>query len=159
MKIYIIGQVGSGKTTLAKKISQKYNIKHYELDKIVWNDKTNTKRTNEEQLKIFNKIINKKSWIIEDVGRSIFKEAYNNCDYIYYLKLNNISLYYRVTKRWLKQILKIEESNYHQNIKSLLEMYKWLNNGLKKETEKINLLNKTNKLKILTKKDLKKGIY
>ena len=35
MKIDIIGSVASGKTTLAGKISQKYNVPHYEKDNIV----------------------------------------------------------------------------------------------------------------------------
>lgn len=34
-KIYIIGPVGSGKTTLAKNISKIYDIKMYELDKTI----------------------------------------------------------------------------------------------------------------------------
>ena len=33
-KIYIIGPVGSGKTTLSQLLSKKYNIKKHELDKI-----------------------------------------------------------------------------------------------------------------------------
>lgn len=37
-KIYLIGIVGSGKTTLATVLSKKYNIQAYELDKIVWDD-------------------------------------------------------------------------------------------------------------------------
>ena len=37
-KIYIIGPVGSGKTTLAKKLAHKLNIKYYELDKVAWDD-------------------------------------------------------------------------------------------------------------------------
>ena len=36
MKIDIIGSVASGKTTLARKISQKYNVPHYEKDNVVW---------------------------------------------------------------------------------------------------------------------------
>ena len=36
MKIDIIGSVASGKTTLAGKISQKYNVPYYEKDNVVW---------------------------------------------------------------------------------------------------------------------------
>ena len=36
MKIYIMGSTGSGKTYLSKKISNKYNIELFELDKIVY---------------------------------------------------------------------------------------------------------------------------
>ena len=37
-KIYIIGPVGSGKTTLARFLSNKYHIDYYELDKVVFDD-------------------------------------------------------------------------------------------------------------------------
>ena len=37
-KIYIIGPVGSGKTTLATKLAEKYKIKYFELDKVSWDD-------------------------------------------------------------------------------------------------------------------------
>ena len=36
MKIDIIGSVASGKTTLAKNISLKYQVPHYEKDNIIW---------------------------------------------------------------------------------------------------------------------------
>ena len=39
MKIYIICSTGAGKTTLAKILSRIYNIKYYELDKIVYDQK------------------------------------------------------------------------------------------------------------------------
>lgn len=48
MKLLIIGSVANGKTTLAKKLEKKYNIKMYEIDSIVHNDKYNVKRTVEE---------------------------------------------------------------------------------------------------------------
>ena len=55
MKIYIIGPCGSGKTTLAKKLAEKYNTKHYELDLLVFDDKNNhRKRKSEEIDKLFN---------------------------------------------------------------------------------------------------------
>ncbi|ANU10991.1 hypothetical protein A1A1_07924 [Planococcus antarcticus DSM 14505] len=36
MKIYIIGSVGSGKTTLARKLSALLEIPHFETDNFVW---------------------------------------------------------------------------------------------------------------------------
>lgn len=155
MKIYIIGQVGSGKTTLAKKLAQKYNIKYYELDKVIWDDENgNIKRSKDEQLKLFNEIINQDSWIIEDVGREMFKDSYEKCDKIYYLKHSKITLYQRIIKRWIKQLLKIEKSNYKPTIISLIEMISWLAQGLKKEEEKINTLKKYESFTLLTKKDI-----
>lgn len=51
-RIYIIGSVASGKTTLARTLSKKLNIKAYELDNVVYNDK-NIKRSNKERDKLF----------------------------------------------------------------------------------------------------------
>ena len=75
-KVYIIGAVGTGKTTLAKKMSEKFNVEMYQLDKVVWDDDDgNRKRTDEEVNQIFNEILKKDSWIIEDVGRKKFIEG------------------------------------------------------------------------------------
>ena len=49
-KIYIIGPVGSGKTTLSELLSKKYNIKKYELDKIVWDDDTTLNLVSRRQM-------------------------------------------------------------------------------------------------------------
>ncbi len=35
-KIHIIGSVGSGKTTLARKLSKTLQIPYYELDNVAW---------------------------------------------------------------------------------------------------------------------------
>lgn len=65
-KIYIIGPVGSGKTTLARFLSNKYHIDYYELDKVVFDDDNgNVKRTDEEINKIFNDIIRKKNGLLK----------------------------------------------------------------------------------------------
>ncbi|GGG18394.1 hypothetical protein GCM10007425_11070 [Lysinibacillus alkalisoli] len=35
-KIHIMGAIGSGKTTLAKRLHEQLNIPYFELDNIVW---------------------------------------------------------------------------------------------------------------------------
>ena len=35
MKVLITGNVGSGKTTLAKKLSETYNVPYFEIDSII----------------------------------------------------------------------------------------------------------------------------
>lgn len=70
MKILIVGTVGTGKTTLAKKLSKQYKIEYYEIDLIVHDDENNgRKRTIDEQSDIIKKINKNEDWIIEGVLR------------------------------------------------------------------------------------------
>lgn len=158
MKIYIIGPVASGKSTLARKIAKKYNIKYYELDNLVLDDALGIKRTEEEIMNLFNKIIKKKSWVIEDVGCNYFKCAYDKVDIIYYIKLNPILLYIRILKRWIKQKCGLESFNYKPTLNGLIQMYKWARNGLKKQKEQIKELQNYN-LVILNSHDIKNNKY
>ena len=154
-KIYIIGPVGSGKTTLSKYLSKKYNIKEYELDKVVWDDNKGVKRTDDEIGKIFNNIIKKKSWIIEDVGRKKFIEGIKKSDITYYIDLPRIIIYKRCISRWFRQKLGKEKYNYKPTIKSLLEMLKWAKKDMDNKKEKIDrIINNSKCYKILKSKDI-----
>lgn len=156
-KIYIIGPVASGKTTLARKLSKKLNIKMYELDKIVWDDARGVKRSDEEIVLLFANILNKTSWIIEDVGRNKFREGIKVADIVYYIDLSKICLYKRVILRWIKQMLKIEDSNYKQSLKTLKDNLRWVNDDIKNKEVKINYCKENAKLlKILSKEDIKR---
>lgn len=138
-KIYIIGAVGSGKTTMARKMSEKLNIKMYQLDKVVWDDENgNIKRTDEEVEKLFNDILVKESWIIEDVGRKKFTEGIKKADMVYYIDLPSLIIYKRCLIRWLKQKLGKEEYNYKPTLKGLIQMMKWAHYDIKNKNEKIN---------------------
>ena len=149
-RIYIIGSVASGKTTLAKHLSKKLNIDYYSLDKVVWNDENNIKRNEKEIKKRFNKILKKDKWIIEDVGRNIFQDGKEFSDIIYYLEINKLTIYFRVIKRWFKQKINIEEYDYKPTIKSLKEMIKWA----KKYNKKKDLEKYLDKVIFLSKKDI-----
>ena len=156
-KIYIIGPVGSGKTTLSKILSKKYNIERYELDKVVWNDDNgNVKRTEEEIKLLFNKIISNKSWIIEDVGRKKFIDGIKKADITYYIDLPRITIYKRCISRWVKQRIGREKYNYKPTLKSLFEMLKWAKQDIKNKKEKIERIkNNSKKYKILKSRDVK----
>ena len=98
---------------MAKKLSEKLNIKMYQLDKVVWDDDVgNRKRTDEEVEKIFAEIIESKSWIIEDVGRKKFIEGIKQADMVYYIDLPTFVIYKRCVLRWFKQKFGNEEYNY-----------------------------------------------
>lgn len=142
-KIYVIGPVGSGKTTFATALSEKYNIKYYELDKVSWDDENgHVKRSLDEAMKIFDDIISKESWVIEDVGRDKFKKGREAADIIYYIKLSRLKSYYRVSKRWLKQRLGKERYNHPPTIGQWFYYISTVNSYYKKEKDKLNGLKK-----------------
>ena len=159
-KVYIIGPVGSGKTTFAEKLSNKYNITYYELDKISWDDEHgNVKRSDDEVKALFNVILSKDQWIIEDVGRSKFKQGLIEADIIYYIKLSRIKSYFRVTKRWIRQRLGKERYNAPPNFKQWLYYISTVNSYFKKEKTKLNNLEQyKNKVKFITNKEINKFI-
>ncbi|MFZ2210289.1 MAG: hypothetical protein WAV34_02060, partial [Lactococcus raffinolactis] len=62
MKIYIIGAVASGKTTLAKTLSDRLDVPYYSLDNVVHlpdaqSPTGNTKRSVTEQAQLFAHIL------------------------------------------------------------------------------------------------------
>lgn len=156
-KIYIIGPVGSGKTTFATKLSKKYNIKYYELDKVSWDDDNgHVKRSDKEALRIFKKIIRKDNWIIEDIGRDKFKLGRDYADVIYYIKLSKLRSYLRVSKRWFKQRIGKERYNHPPTIGQFFYFISTVNSYYKKEKSRLKSLEEyKDKLRYVTNKDMK----
>ena len=156
MKIYVIGPTGSGKTTLSESLSRKYKIKCYELDLLVYDDEHgHVKRPDEVREKMFQDILKKKSWIIEDVGRSKFEEGRKQADIIYYINIPRIVVYKRVITRWIKQRLGKERYNYPPTWFQLYDMLRVAKGYFKKEKEKKKSLEPYNeKVKYLSYKEL-----
>lgn len=126
-RIYIIGSVGSGKTTMARNLSLSQGIPWYELDNIVYtgitgNDK---KREVKERDLIFRKIVHKEAWIMEGVYRAYFDEALEKADLIIFLDTPYLKRKFRITKRWFLQRLGKIRTNYNPTFKMLGRMYRW----------------------------------
>lgn len=136
MKIYIIGAVASGKTTLAKTLSDRLDIPYYSLDNVVHlpdaqSPTGNTKRSVTEQAQLFAHILQQDRYIIEDVGRPQFTKGLHEVDHILFLDFSVYQLYKRVIFRWLKQKVGLEKSNYKPTLSMLLKMLKWTNTSPK----------------------------
>lgn len=158
MKIYIIGPSGSGKTSLSKKLEQKYNIKAFELDCLVYDDENgHVRRSDEEIEELFDKIINKKSWIIEDVGRDKFNKGLEECDVIYYLNISKFRVYLRVIKCWFRQRMGKEKYSYPPTLFQFYDMLRVARLYYKTEKIKLDKLKKyNNKVIYLDYKELNK---
>lgn len=126
-KIWIIGAVASGKSTLATALSKYMKIKQYELDNLVHIRKPtgDIRRPDSERDEIFNNIMNDDSWIIEGVYRKCFNSALSHSDCILIMDTPSKTRKLRIIFRWIKQVLNIEHSNYRPTFKMLRSMYRW----------------------------------
>lgn len=151
MKILIIGTVGTGKTTLAKKLSKQYKIEYYEIDSIVHDDDNGgVKRTIEQQNEIINEIDKNNNWIIEGVLRNNLLYLLDIADKIILLDVNRIKRNKRILIRYIKQKLKLEQVNYTPSLKMLKNMYKWSNKYNKNKKDLMETLDKyKNKVEII----------
>lgn len=103
-KIYIIGCLGSGKSFLGKKLSEKSGVEHFNLDDVVYLDKNFNKREEKERDIILEKIIKKKSFIMEGVyTKDWILPAIEESSLIIYLDITPLTRLYRFIKRNIKQ--------------------------------------------------------
>lgn len=127
-KIHIIGSVGSGKTTLAKKLSLKLNIPFYELDNVVWEryPSGDIRRTEAGRDEYFESIIQSQCWIVEGVHNEDWvAKSFHNAELIIFLDPGYSVRTYRIIKRFIRQRLGIEQANYNPTFKIFRKMFKW----------------------------------
>ena len=102
---------------------------------------------------MFNDILSKDSFIIEDVGRSKFIKGLESCDKIYYVSLKKREVYKRVITRWINQKLGKEAYNYPPTLGQLIDMFRVVNSYYKKEKKKLDYINKFKEKVIYLDKD------
>ncbi|SFS68550.1 hypothetical protein [Paenibacillus sp. BC26] len=126
-KIFIVGIVASGKTTLAKRLSRTMNLPWYELDSIVHPEtpEGRAKRTPTEQLEVIMDIDREGMWIFEGTDRESYQCLYEMADIILFVDTPLWKRRIRIVTRFLKQNLGIESCNYKPNLKMLQMMFKW----------------------------------
>lgn len=127
-KIHIIGSVGSGKTTLAKKLSKTFSIPLYEIDNVVWKrDKSgDSRRTEEEREAYFTRILQTDTWVVEGVHNEEWvAPSFEMAEVIIFLDTNYSVRTYRIIKRFILQKLRIEPSNYKPTLPIFFKMFKW----------------------------------
>ncbi|MCY7008629.1 AAA family ATPase [Fusobacterium simiae] len=127
MKIHIIGCSGTGKTFFAKKLSEKYNIPHYDLDDIYWDNSSQEygiKTSVEKRDKLLQKILEKNNWIIEGIYYKWLEQSFKNANIIYILDLPKYIYKFRIIKRFIKRKLKLETGK-KETLKSLLDLLRW----------------------------------
>jgi len=117
-KIIIFGQIASGKTTLAEKISKKVKIKIYCTDDLAYKKKWTLKATKEEFLRKLKKIVKKERWIIEGAHSEWLYPAIKKADLVIFINPNRAIR----TKRALERSKKRKD-----NLKYSLKLLYWSN--------------------------------
>ncbi len=157
-RIYIVGNVGSGKTTLSKKLSKKFGLRHFEVDNIAHKNTEmgRIRQSEEEQIKEFKRINEEKSWIIEGTYRASCKYLLEVADLIIFLDPPVSVRKYRIVKRFIKQQIGLEKSNYKSDLSMSKAMFKWTTDFEKTRTDFEKMIsNYESKLKVLrTKKEI-----
>ena len=103
-RIWIAGNAGSGKTTLANLISNKLGIPVYHRDYVTWNDDF-TMRSEDEQVALTKNITEANKWIFEGARftASRIDGRLERCDTIIHLELNRLLCAYRVFIRAVRK--------------------------------------------------------
>lgn len=157
MKIHIIGGSGTGKSYLANVLSKKYNVPHFDLDNLQWDNTANTygvKMPVDRRNKLLKEILEKENWIIEGVYYKWCLKCFDDADIIYILEVPKKIYRFRIIKRFIKRKLGIEKGK-KESLKSLKALLKWTDKFQNVNIEEIkNLLKKYNS-KVVFIKDIK----
>ena len=127
MKIHIIGCSGSGKTYFANALSTQYNIPHFDLDDIQWDNSAKaygTKRPLDERKALLQEILLNHDWIIEGVYDSWVQQSFDEADKIYVLDMPRYLYKSRIIRRSVKRKLGILKGK-KETLKSVCDLLKW----------------------------------
>lgn len=100
-RISIIGGPGTGKTTLANKLGEKYSIPVYHLDGIHHLENW-VPRDKEERDKIILEKASQEKWIMDGTYKTTLEERAKKSDMIIYLKYSKLARIKGIMGRYLK---------------------------------------------------------
>lgn len=100
-RILIIGCNASGKTTMARKLSEKLNLPLIHLDKLYWRDNW-THATDEEFDELLLEELKKDEWIIEGNIKRTLPKRLKYCDTVIYLDFPSFVCVLNAIKRLIQ---------------------------------------------------------
>jgi len=103
-RIHILGGPGSGKTFLAKRLSEITGITPTDLDELFWDNAAldyNTRRSPDERDRLLNQIVNQDQWILEGVYHRWLTESFEKADIIIILCTSVWLRHWRILRRFV----------------------------------------------------------
>lgn len=131
MKIRIIGPCGSGKSTAAKRLSQRYGLPSYELDNMVWDRSTPVNKRYPKEIRdaLLKAAMSQDSWIMEGVDSGWSADTFREADLIFVMNPHVLVRDYRILRRFILARTGIKPWNYKQSLGNLWTMVVKWNHG------------------------------
>ena len=143
-KILVVGCVGCGKSTYAKKLGKKLNIPVYGIDEIVHDDVNGVRRSLDEQKRLISEVDKNDQWIIEGALREELYFLLDMADQIIMIDLDRDIVEHRVITRYIKQQRGIEKINYEVDSKFLDMMLGYVDKYYSTREDILKMLSKYN---------------
>ena len=122
-RILIFGAAGTGKTWLAKRLSEKSGISYFDTDDIAWKKKYTLERSRDEKEVMLNNICKKNEWVICSGATSYVACAVERADLIIILEVNVVRGAYRIIARHIKRKSKGKEGTLKHTLKLIQLSY------------------------------------
>lgn len=127
-RIHILGGPASGKTFLARRLSEKMGIDHIDLDDLFWNNSApnyNTRRNANERDRLLKNIIRRHQWLVEGVYHAWLGESFKKADIIIVLRVWVWLRHWRILRRFLSRRLSRKENARRETFANLWALLKW----------------------------------
>ena len=108
MRISVIGTCGSGKTTIAKRLSTEFGLNHYELDAIFWQSDWRQTPDSEFRSEVI-RIAGEEKWVIDGNYRLARDVVWARATHVIWLDYPFVTVFWRLLRRTLGRLITREE--------------------------------------------------